>query len=568
MRIERKHSAPDPAYWDNTPYPDIVKRIYVNRNIATPADIDKSLGGLLSPMLLGGIDKAVAILADAIVTGKNITISGDYDCDGATGTSVGFMGLKLLGARDDTIRFIIPNREVHGYGLSVGLVDAMPPQTEIILTVDSGVASVEGVAHAKQKGYTVVITDHHLPGDVLPDADAMVNPNLKDDPFPSKMLAGVGVMFYVLLAVKMRLRELGHDGGKANLARLLDLVAIGTVADLVPLDQNNRRLVTAGLDQIRHGAANIGVDVLMSGADKDPSTITSTDISFMIAPRLNSAGRLSDMTLGVKLLTSTDRNEAVKLAAILEDINNERKEVQADMVLVAETIVALTPSNDDIGVVVYDESWHHGVVGLVASKLKEALHRPTIALAPAGEGSDEARGSARSIPGLHLRDILALVEAQNPGLLPKFGGHAMAAGLSIKIADIPKFTKAFNEILKERVTPAMLESIIVTDGELTPDQISLDFANYIERCGPWGQGFTKPIFDGVFEVKSHRILKQKHIKFDLYDVRNGDVHEAIWFFGYKGQEIPQRFLAAYELSTKRYMGRDSYQLLIRQIEPR
>lgn len=568
MRFERRQLPYDPMNWAGTNYPDIIKQIYANRHVLIPDDNERTMKRLLSPRLLGGIDKVTEILADAIVNQRYVTIAGDFDCDGATGTSVGYLGFKLLGLAEDKIKYIIPNREKHGYGLSIGLVDDMPKPTDVIVTVDSGIASVDGVAHAKKLGYTVVITDHHLPGDELPNADAMVNPNIKGDPFPSKMLAGVGVMFYALVAVRAKLKELGHPGGEADLGKLLDLVAIGTIADLVPLDQNNRILVTAGLSRIRFGAANVGVDVLLSTTKKDPTTFCSTDVAFTIAPRLNSAGRLADMTLGVQLLTCTDRGRAEQLAEILEDINSERKNVQAEMTLVAETIVALAPESDDLGIVVFDPSWHHGVIGLVASKLKENLHRPTIALAPAGPDSDEVKGSARSIPGVHLRDALALVAARNPGLLPKFGGHAMAAGLTMKQVDIPRFKEALNLVLKDLVTPDMLEAVIYSDGELTPDQMTIEFCNYLEHCGPWGQAFQKPLFDGVFEVKNQRVLGGKHIKFELYDVRNGDVHEAMWFFGFKGQDIPTRFLAAYELNISRYMGRDSLQLLIRYIEPR
>lgn len=567
MRLERMQQPFDPAAWAGTNFPPVVQQIYANRGITTPEAINKSMDQLLSPVQMGGIEEASEIIASAIIDRRGITIAGDYDCDGATGTSVGYLGLKMLGADPEKLRYAIPNRDKHGYGLSVGLVDEMPPTTELIVTVDSGVASHEGVAHAKAKGYTVVITDHHLPGETLPAADAIVNPNLKGDPFPSKMLAGVGVMFYVLAAVRARLKTLGHPGGQAPLQSLLDLVAIGTVADLVPLDQNNRILVEAGLRQIRTGNANVGVDTLLSITKRDPAHFNSTDIAFTIAPRLNSAGRLADMTMGVQLLTATDRAKATQLAEILEDINLERKGVQAEMQLAAETLVALAPPSDALGVVVFDPSWHHGIVGLVASKLKESLYRPTVAFAPGGEGSIEARGSARSIPGLHLRDALALIDTRYPGILVKFGGHAMAAGMTVNIANIPAFTEAFNQVLSEMLTPEMLESVIRTDGELDPELMGPEFTKYLEYCGPWGQGFPKPVFDGIFEVKDYRILGQKHVKFELYDVRNGNVVDAIWFFGYKGQVLPTRIQIAYELSLNVYKGREECQLLIRHLEP-
>lgn len=566
MRIELCQVPFDSKLWETTHYPKIIQQVYANRGITSPEMIERALDQLLSPNLLGNIDQAATLLADAIEQQRYITISGDYDCDGATGTSVGVLGFRMLGLSKDRVQFVIPNRERHGYGLSVGLVDELPVKTDIVVTVDSGVASIEGIAHAKSKGYIVVVTDHHLPGDILPNADVIVNPNLKGDPFPSKALAGVGVMFYVLAATRAELKRRQHPGGQADLRQLLDLVTIGTVADLVPLDQNNRILVTAGLRQIHFGKASVGLTALLSLLQKDIEYFTSTDISFAIAPRINSAGRLADMSLGVQLLTCEDPIEALRLVRVLEDINQERKEVQAEMQLTAETIVELAPSTDDLGVVVFDPSWHHGIVGLIASKLKENLFRPTVAFAPAGPDSNELRGSARSIPGLHLRDVLALIDTRYPGVLLKFGGHAMAAGMSIHRDQIDTFKNAFNTVLAEQLTKEMLEHTLRTDGELQPEEMTVEFTKYLEACGPWGQGFSKPIFQGTFEIKEVKVLKDKHLKFELYDVRNGDVYDALWFFGNRGGKLPQRFTAAYELSLNVYRGRETCQLLIRHIE--
>lgn len=567
MQLIRKEVPFNPEAWP-AEVPTIIQQIYANRSVLAPADISKDPTGLLNPHALMGMEGAVDILVDAIKNQRHVTIAGDYDCDGATGTAVGVRGLILLGLKPDKVKFTMPNRDIHGYGLTVGLVDDLPQPTSIILTVDSGIASNQGVAHAKEKGYTVVITDHHLPGDETPIADAIVNPNQRGDTFPSKAMAGVGVMFYTLLAVRARLKKIKHPGGDAPLFHhLAPIVAIGTVADLVPLDHNNRILVDMGLRLIQADAVNEGIRALMMTSNIDPAYMTVTDIGFRLAPRLNAAGRLADMTLGVKLLLCDDRSQSIGYAKLLEEINNARKDIQGEMVMSAESIVRDLPMRDTKGIVVYNPSWHHGVVGLVASKLKESMNRPVVAFALAAHPSQEARGSARSIPGLHLRDALALVDTRHPGLLVKFGGHAMAAGMTVMADRIPEFEAAFLTVLEELVTPEMLTSVIVTDGELEPNQMTVEFCKYLEVCGPWGQGFPRPIFDGIFEVKEYKILGEKHIKFELYDTRQGDVVDAIWFFSYKGKAPPTRFRMAYELSLNVFRGREKVQLMTRHIEP-
>lgn len=566
MRLVRRENAVDATAWDPA-VPATVQQVYANRGVTSPDQISKDPTGLLNPHELMGIEKAVDLLVDAIVTQKHVTIAGDYDCDGATGTATAVRGLKLLGLSPERIRFIIPDRHRHGYGLSVGLVDDVPKETEIIMTVDSGIASNEGVAHAKALGYTVIITDHHLPGDVTPIADAIVNPNQRGDDFPSKALAGVGVMFYVLLAVRTRLKKMGLPGGDAPLFHhLAPVVAIGTVADLVTLDHNNRIIVSMGLQLIRQGDCSEGIHALMLFANKEPRYFTSTDIAFGLAPMLNSAGRLADMTLGVKLLLTDDQDTALNYARLLSEINARRKQVQATMVTSAESIVdKLPPGELKKGVVVYDKDFQGGIVGLVASKLKETLNRPVIAFANSAGGN--VSGSARSVPGLHLRDALAIVDAKSPGLIKKFGGHAMAAGLTVADGRVKEFEKLFNETIETLLTPEMMESVIYSDGELPPREMNVEFCKYLETCGPWGQGFPKPVFDGVFEVKDFRILKEQHIKFELYDTRQGDEFDAIWFFSYKGLPPPMRFRMAYELSLNVYRGLEKVQLLARYIEP-
>lgn len=545
--------------------PEVMQRIYAARGVFHPTGIEQRLAEMLSPSLLGGIDKAAELICRAIVNDQRIMVAGDYDCDGATGSATAVRGLRLLGAKH--VDFIVPNRFAHGYGLSPGLIDSMGLfAPDIVVTVDSGVASVEGVQYAKSKGMTVVITDHHLPGDVLPDADAIVNPNLKGDPFPSKMLAGVGVMLYVLLATRRYMANLGiwPKGQEPDLLPLLDLVAIGTVADLVPLDKNNRILVDAGLKRIRAGKTTEGVKALIASAKRDITTLVSSDIAFSIAPRLNAAGRLEDMRLGVLAMLCEDPVQAQAYVQALEAINDERKEIQASMVAEAEEMVLNTKSSDAVGVVVFDPKWHHGVVGLVASKLKESLYRPVIAMAPEGH---EARGSCRSIPGFHLRDALAIVDANNPGLIKKFGGHAMAAGLTIESKDINQLAREFDKVARSLLSEEQLSAVVYTDGELPPGYINLAFAKYVRECGPWGQAFPEPAFENTFFVQDVRILGEKHLRLDLIDPRDGSYVQAIYFNGYRGGEVPQYVRLAYELGINVYQGRESLQLMVRYMEP-
>lgn len=544
----------------------VLQRIYAARGVLEPAQVEHRLARMLSPQLLGGMNQAVALLAEAIRDDWSILIAGDYDCDGATGTAVAVRGLRLLGARHVT--YAIPNRFTHGYGLSAAFVASLQPTPQLIVTVDNGVASLAGVAAAKARGIRVIVTDHHLPGEQLPDCDAMVNPNLAGDPFPSKMLAGVGVMFYLLLSLRAALREQeAFAAAEPDLSGLLDLVALGTVTDLVPLDFNNRVLVEAGLQRMRNGRACAGITALVEAGKRSLATLCASDLGFAVGPRLNAAGRLEDMRLGVECLLTDDVAQARHYAAQLDAINRERRDLQASMVAEAEQMVAGLSDIDAIGVALFEPSWHAGVVGLVASKLKERLHRPVIAFAPASEDDvDNLRGSARSISGFHIRDALAAIDARQPGLIERFGGHAMAAGLSLKAADYPRFAAAFDAVARELIEPERLQAILHTDGELPPGAATLDLARQLRRAGPWGQAFPEPLFDNLFDCASWKVMGECHLRLQLRDPRDGAVHDAVMFNAYHGQPPPTRLRAAYELVINDWQGRESPRLLLRHIE--
>ena len=547
--------------------PNILQRIYAARGIQKASELNRSLGQLISPYLLGGIDQAANIIADAVIGQQYITIAGDYDCDGATGTTIGYRGLRLLGAQN--VRTIVPDRAVHGYGLTPGLVDAMSPDTQLIVTVDSGTSSVEGVKHAQSKGMRVVVTDHHLPGDALPTADAIVNPNLKGDLFPSRFPCGAAVLFFVLIAVRRELRIRGyyHANELPDLTSLLPIVAIGTIADLVSLDQNNRILIHNGLQMIRNGHMPIGLRMMIQLSGKNHQTLVASDIAFSIAPILNAAGRIETMDAGVKVLCTDDAAEAETIVRYLLDVNARRKEKQASMVTEAEElVVGLDSAQESSGVTVYSETWHPGIVGLVASKLKESLHRPVFAFAPAMEGSTELRGSGRSVEGVHLRDVLAEIDATNPGLIPKFGGHAMAAGMSLDVRQIERFKTCFDQTVAKYVNDDILQKVILTDGELDVGELSLETAQLLRSEGPWGQAFPEPVFEGTFDVIDYKILKDVHLKLELAHCKDGTIVDAIHFFGYTGQPIPTRIRIAYELSVNEFRDRLTLQLLIRHLE--
>ncbi len=566
LQLRRRESKGEPCGWPDSVHP-VLQRIYAARGVLEPAQAEHRLARMLSPQLLGGVAQAVDLLVEAIRDDWTILIAGDYDCDGATGTAVAVRGLRLLGAR--RVDYAIPNRFAHGYGLSPAFVASLQPTPQLIVTVDNGVASVAGVAAAQARGIKVIVTDHHLPGEQLPACDAMVNPNLTGDAFPSKALAGVGVMFYLLLALRAKLHEQRAFGAaKPDLSALLDLVALGTVADLVPLDFNNRVLVEAGLQRMRGGRACAGIAALVETGKRSLATLCSTDLAFAVGPRLNAAGRLEDMRLGVACLLADDVVQARRYAEQLDAINRERRDLQASMVAEAEVMAAGLGHIDAVGVALFEPSWHAGVVGLVASKLKERLHRPVIAFAPAGEDdTDHLRGSARSIPGFHIRDALAAIDARQPGLIERFGGHAMAAGLSLKTGDYPRFAVAFDAIARELIEPERLQAVLYTDGELPPGAVTLALARQLRAAGPWGQAFPEPLFDNLFECAGWKPMGESHLRLQLRDPRDGAMHDAVMFNAWHGQPPPPRLRAAYELTINDWQGRESPRLLLRHIEP-
>ena len=572
-RIQRRQQVVPDAQWPDSVHP-VLRRVYAARGIASVQEIEHRVAGMLSPHNLGGIERACQLLAEAIDADSRIVIVGDYDCDGATGTAVAVRGLRKLGAHQ--VGFVVPNRMRHGYGLSPLIVEELAPQRpDLLITVDNGIAALAGVAAAKARGMCVIVTDHHLPGAVLPDADAIVNPNLAGDAFPSKALAGVGVMFYLLLALRAWLR--GHAAFSArgtpepDLSTLLDLVALGTVADLVPLDHNNRILVEAGLKRIRSGRACAGIAALLAVGKRDSARTVSSDLGFTVGPRINAAGRLEDMTVGIECLLTDDVMRATELAERLSAINTERRELQDGMVAQAEAEVhkwTIQRGTQDMphGVVLFDPGWHHGVVGLVASKLKETLHRPVIACAPAGQGGEELKASGRSISGFHLRDALAQIDARCPGLITRFGGHAMAAGLSLQRSDLDVFAAEFDAVARVQLAPEDLYAILLSDGELTADDFTLDLAQQLRYAGPWGQGFAEPLFDAQFAVDSWRVVGEKHLKFKLHHAGLAAALDAICFNGYTGEPPPLRLRAAFALDVNEWNGVRSLQLLIRHLE--
>jgi single-stranded-DNA-specific exonuclease RecJ len=565
LQLRRRESKGVPHGWPVSVHP-VLQQVYAARGVLEPGQIEHRLARMLSPQLLGGMAQAVELLVEAIRGDWSILIAGDYDCDGATGTAVAVRGLRLLGAK--RVSYAIPNRFTHGYGLSPAFVASLQPTPQLIVTVDNGVASIAGVAAAKARGIRVIVTDHHLPGEQLPACDAMVNPNLTGDPFPSKMLAGVGVMFYLLLALRARMYEEGaFADAKPDLSPLLDLVALGTVADLVPLDFNNRVLVEAGLQRMRSGRACAGIIALVEAGKRSVATLCSSDLGFAVGPRLNAAGRLEDMRLGVECLLTDDVAQARRYAEQLDAINRDRRDLQASMVAEAEVMAAGLGHIDAVGVALYEPSWHAGVVGLVASKLKERLHRPVIAFAPASEDDTEhLRGSARSIPGFHIRDALAAIDARQPGLIERFGGHAMAAGLSLKTGDYPRFAAAFDAIARELIDAERLQAVLYTDGELPPGTATLALARQLRGAGPWGQAFPEPLFDNLFECAGWKVMGERHLRLQLRDPRDDALHDAVMFNAYHGQPPPARLRAAYELTINDWQGRETPRLLLRHIE--
>ena len=538
----------------------LLARLYASRGITDKSELDYELKSLLPPASLTHATDAAQLLADAIEAEAKMLIIGDYDCDGATATAVGMRALKALGADVD---FLLPDRFKLGYGLSPEIVDVAAEQSpDLIITVDNGIASLEGVARAQQHGIATLITDHHLPAETLPAADCIVNPNQPGCDFPSKCIAGVGVMFYVMLALRAELRERGYfaERPEPNFANLLDLVALGTVADVVKLDRNNRILVSQGLKRMRAGQMQPGIAALFKAAARDPKRATAFDLGFLLGPRLNAAGRLADMRLGVECLLTDDPTRALTIAQQLDTLNRERREIEAGMQEQALQLLEALDANDATpGIALYDESWHEGVVGILASRIKDKLHRPVFAFAP-GEGGI-VKGSGRSIPGLHLRDALDLVAKRAPGLLIRFGGHAMAAGATVSAENFEKFKSLFAQVAGELLAPADLTRTLETDGNLEGGYISLETARLLEN-EIWGQGFPAPLFMDEFDVEQQRVLKEKHLKLRL---RKGNTRIDAIQFNFSTQP-GNRTRLAYRLAINEYMGVESPQLMVEHLE--
>ena len=538
----------------------VLARVYAARGLLDVRELASELAALAPPGGLKHIDNAAVFLADAIAANKNMTIVADYDCDGATACAVALRGLRAMGARVD---YIVPDRVVHGYGLTPEIVElaVREKNPDVIITVDNGIASVEGVLEANRRGIEVVVTDHHLPGDALPPARVIVNPNQPECGFPSKNLAGVGVVFYVLLALRAELRRRGVFDAQTQpkLDNLLDLVALGTVADVVKLDANNRILVAQGIKRMRSGRMHAGVAALFRVAGREARNASPFDLGFAVGPRLNAAGRLEDMALGIECLTTDDEGRAWAIAQQLNEINLKRREIEAEMQDTALLHLDSFEPTSASTIAVFDEGWHQGVIGIVASRLKEKFYRPTITFAPAGDGW--IKGSGRSIPGFHLRDALDLVSKRVPGLIDKFGGHSMAAGLSMRHDAFDHFCQAFEAVGQAWLTEAQLERIVETDGPLEDEFYSTQFIELMDGQ-VWGQGFAPPVFCDEFRVVSQRILKERHLKLLLE--KNGRRYDAIWF-GHP-ESLPERARVAFRLDANEYNGVTKVQLLVEHAE--
>jgi single-stranded-DNA-specific exonuclease len=553
----------------------VLARVYAARGITSIAELDYRLSGLLHYQSLKDIDIAASLLAAAVIQEKNILIIGDFDSDGATSTALAVSALQSFAAK--SVDYLLPNRFEYGYGLTPEIVQLAlaTKKPDLIVTVDNGISSLEGVALAKQAGLQVIITDHHLPGAVLPAADAIVNPQQIGDTFPSKNLAGVGVIFYVMLAVRQALREqqwFAQEGrAEPNMLQFLDLVALGTVADLVPLDRNNRLLVHQGLRWIKAGRARPGIYALLKLAKREVVPLVSSDLGFSVAPRLNAAGRLADMSLGVACLLANDKNEAHAAALKLSQLNLERRAIEDGMrreaFMILEKILA--QNSLEKGICLFDPRWHQGVIGLLAAQVTERLYRPSIIFAPSQQGG-ELKGSARSIPGIHIRDVLAAIATHKPQLIAKFGGHAMAAGLTLQQSAFVDFAKAFQLELEKQVDDALLQATCYSDGELAAEDFSLSLAETLcYEAGPWGQGFPEPLFTGRFNLLAQRLVANKHLKMVLGLVTGAQL-EAIAFnidLAHWPNHRAEQIKASYRLTVNHYQGCKRLQLIIETLEP-
>lgn len=574
LSISRRQ--PQPCRFSDQVHP-LLQRVFAARGAISDDHIDYRLNALLPPDTLKGLPEAVALLITAAEQQQRILIVGDFDADGATGCALSVLALRAMGLPH--VDFLVPNRFEYGYGLSEEIVEvAKTYHPDIIITVDNGIASVAGVAKAKALGINVLVTDHHLPPDILPAADAIVNPNQPGCPFPSKNLAGVGVMFYLLSALRSALREIKwftQQGiTEPVMANYLDLVALGTVADVVPLDQNNRILVAQGLRRVRAGYTRPGILALLQVAGKDHQRVDSSDFGFILGPRLNAAGRLDDISIGIQCLLTDDTNIACELATQLDTLNRDRRTIESLMQREALQHLAdinVDSNNMPAAICLYDESWHQGVVGILASRIKEKFHRPVIAFAPADrdKNTDEIKGSARSIPNLHIRDLLEKIATQNPDILQKFGGHAMAAGLSLNKKNYPAFTVLFEQAVNHKLSAADFSEVLLSDGTLLEEECTLPMALAIQQSGPWGQQFPEPLFDGNFFIVNQRIVGDKHIKLELaFDRQSMQRIDAIMFNADLQQwpsttTTPVRLV--YQLAINVYRNRESIQLIVKHI---
>jgi len=539
--------------------PPLLRRLYLARGIRSATELELNLTQLLSPQTLGGIAAAVELLSNALTYNHHIAIVGDYDADGATATAVCVLVLRALGGQH--IEAFIPSRFTLGYGLAPELVDqAAAWGAKLILTVDTGISSFAGVARARELGLQVIITDHHLPGNALPEANAIVNPNLPNDPFLGKNTAGVGVAFYLLTALRRRLQP------NLNMSAFLDLVALGTVADLVPLDHNNRILVQQGLQLIRTRRCRPGIAALLQIAQRPLERIVASDLAFQIGPRLNAAGRLKTMDLGLACLLNDNSEEALEQAQVLDNLNRERRDIEQQMKTQAEinlSHIALT-GEIPLGLCLYNTNWHQGVIGILASRLKELYHRPVIVLAPSDDGT--IKGSARSIAEVHIRDLLIDIDSRHPGLLMRYGGHAMAAGLTLQQDSVTTFTNIFAATVHKHLNGILPQAQIISDGVLHQSEINAETARLLRYAMPWGQGFPPPVFDGEFRVRAQRIVGQVHLKLTLANT-NGGILNAIYFRWNKPLLTTERIRIAYRLELNEFNGTESPELIIEHLEP-
>lgn len=571
-RVIRRRSVPGTRALDGAGLHPLLARVYAARGLQSADELDLSLERLLPPATLLNADRAATLLADALAEQRSILVVGDFDADGATSTALAVSALRAFGAVH--VDYLVPNRFEYGYGLTPEIVElAAARSPDIIITVDNGISSIDGVAAANALGVQTLVTDHHLAGRELPAAAVIVNPNQPGCDFASKNLAGVGVIFYVMMALRLELRQRGwfDTRPEVHLGQFLDLVALGTVADVVPLDHNNRVLVAAGLKRVRAGRARAGINALLEVAGRSHRGVVASDFGFAVGPRVNAAGRLDDISVGIECLLTDDPSRAHALAAELHQLNQDRRVIEKGMQDEAMQKIAELPFEDSeppVAVTLYRGDWHQGVIGILASRIKERLHRPTIAFAD--DDADQVKGSARSIPGIHIRDILDAVATRHPGLISRFGGHAMAAGLTLPRRRYDEFATAFLEEVERHAEDVNLQAVIDTDGELDDADFDLEVASALRFAGPWGQHFPEPVFDGCFDLVSQRIVGDRHLKFTVQRGEGGALLDAIAFnvdLDTWPDESIRRVELAYRLDVNEFRGRQSLQLMVEQIRP-